>query len=73
MTPKDVSLSTGIGAQTVYRHLHTGQLVGSWNGSRWNITKHDAATWYNWMITHRNCSAYPADYFLNFLERFELT
>lgn len=45
MSTAEVTLATGICRQTVYKHLHRGDLPGTWNGKRWSITPAAVIRW----------------------------
>ena len=72
MTVKEVSCATGVSLQTVYAHLHSGDLAGEWTGSRWEIPAGEVVDWARWMWQLGRCLQFPPDYTMGFIKNFNL-
>lgn len=72
MTTREVFLATGIGLQTIYKHLADATLEGVWTGSRWNIPAPEVYAWSVWMWDRGKALMYPPHRVLQFIQDFEL-
>lgn len=72
MTPRDISHSTGISLQTIYKHLHNGKLDGEWSGTRWNVPAWEVVSWSRYLFREGRCYMYPPQFTLKFIEDFNL-
>ena len=72
MTTREVVLATGIGRQTIYKHLADGTLGGKWEGSRWNIPASEVYGWSVWMWERGRALMYPPFRVLKYIQDFGL-